>query len=170
MAISLYETTVTSYLQVLDAISGVMAKGAAHAGLDLDAFVNTQMRDDMLPFHFQVNSVAHHSRGAIAGVLAGQFGPPPPLEKTDYASLQQLVADAAATLRDFEPGEIDAYEGKPVLFKVGDFEIPFTAENFLLSFSLPNFYFHATTTYAMLRTAGVPLGKMDFLGAMRINA
>lgn len=170
MAISLYETSVASYLQVLDAISGVLARGAAHADLDQDSFVNSQMRDDMLPFHFQVNSVAHHSRGAIAGVLAGKFGPPPALEKTDYASLQRLVADAAATLGDVEPAEINAFEGKPVLFKVGDFEIPFTAENFLLSFSLPNFYFHATTTYSMLRMAGVPLGKMDFLGALRGNA
>ena len=60
-------------------------------------------------------------------------------------------------------------EGGTILFKVGDFEMPFTAENFILSFSLPNLYFHATTAYDILRMAGAPLGKMDFLGQMRMS-
>ena len=65
--------------------------------------------------------------------------------------------------------EINALADKPMLFKMGETEIPFTTDNFMLSFSLPNFYFHATTTYAVLREHGVPLGKMDYLGQLRVN-
>jgi len=87
----------------------------------------------------------------------------------DYKGLQGLVGDAVAELKTVERDEIDALEGNDMKFKMGDIEIPFTAENFILSFSLPNFYFHATTTYDILRMAGVPLGKMDFLGEMRVG-
>ncbi len=65
--------------------------------------------------------------------------------------------------------DINGLSGKPMKFKMGDFEIPFVAENFVMSFSLPNFYFHATTTYDMLRMAGVPLGKRDYMGEMRVG-
>jgi uncharacterized protein len=64
---------------------------------------------------------------------------------------------------------VNALEGKDVTFKVRDMTMPFTAEDFLLSFSLPNFYFHATTAYDILRLKGVPLGKRDFMGRMRLK-
>jgi hypothetical protein len=91
------------------------------------------------------------------------------MPELDYAGLQGLVEKAVTELQAVSAEEIDALEGKAVIFKLGDLEIPFTAENFILSFSLPNFYFHATTTYSMLRMAGVPLGKRDFLGTMRVG-
>jgi hypothetical protein len=65
---------------------------------------------------------------------------------------------------------VNTLEGKDVVFEVRDMKLPFTAEGFLLSFSLPNFYFHATTAYDILRTKGVPLGKRDFLGKMRLKS
>ena len=80
---------------------------------------------------------------------------------------------AFPTQRLWEPFTADrcpSLAGKPMKFEMTNVEIPFTAENFILSFSLPNFYFHATTIYGMLRMAGVPLGKMDFLGNMRMGA
>lgn len=172
MAISLYDLTVPSYLQVLDALGAVMVKGEEHAAsnnLDLADIVATRLREDMLPFSFQIISAVHHSRGAIAGVKAGLAGPPPTLE-LDYAGLQALVADAASDLRALTREEVEALGGAQLLFKVGDFEVPFVAENYFTSFSLPNFYFHATTAYAILRTIGVPLGKLDFLGQMRVGA
>ena len=67
------------------------------------------------------------------------------------------------------PDEINALEGRDMLFQMRDFKIPFTAEGFLLSFSLPNLHFHATTAYDILRTRGAPLGKRDYLGAMRVK-
>ena len=67
-------------------------------------------------------------------------------------------------------GDLNACAGKDVIFSVGDRKIPFTAEGFLQTFSLPNFFFHATTAYDILRSKGVPLGKRDFLGKMKIKS
>ena len=170
MAISLYDISVASYLQILDAMSGVLDKGAAFAaekGIDLDSIVNTRLHDDMNPFHFQVVSVWHHSLGAMRGAKEGVFSPPPSLD-LDYAGLQGLVKEASTELRELSENKVNALAGKAMKFKMGDFEIPFTVEGFILSFSLPNFYFHATTTYDILRMQGVPLGKMDFLGNLRV--
>ena len=69
----------------------------------------------------------------------------------------------------FDQARVDGITGKTMVFKIGDNELPFTVENFLMSFSTPNLHFHATTTYDILRMNGVPLGKMDYLGAMRMG-
>jgi hypothetical protein len=173
MAISIYDLSVGSYLQTLGGISAVLQKGTDYAAeneLDLEGVVETRLHPDMLPFRFQVISVFHHSLGAINGMREGLFTPPPPMPDIDYAGLKALVEQATTELQAVSSEEINALEGKTVMFKAGKFEVPFTAENFLLSFSLPNFYFHATTTYDILRMAGVPLGKMDILGQMRVGA
>lgn len=172
MAISLYDTSIGTYLQGLGATANILAKGAEYAAennLDLGEIVETQLRSDMLPLRFQVVSVWHHSLGAINGCREGVFSPPPPRGDLDYAGLQQLVADATTGLQAISEEEVNAMEGKSMKFQMGEFEIPFTAENFILTFSLPNFYFHATTAYDILRVAGTPLGKMDFLGQMRVG-
>jgi hypothetical protein len=80
-----------------------------------------------------------------------------------------MVATTKAALEALTAAEVDARAGKDVTFEMGDFKIPFTAETFIMSFSLPNFYFHATTAYDLLRMKGAPLGKRDFLGAMRMK-
>jgi hypothetical protein len=85
----------------------------------------------------------------------------------DYAGLQKYLADALAALTAMTPDSVNKFEGGKVIFKLGGKEIPFTAENFILSFSLPNLYFHTTTAYDILRTKGVPIGKVDFMGALR---
>src|SRR5687767_3188253 len=115
MAISLYDCSVTSFLQVLGAVSGYLDKGRAHleqAGHDPDAIVSARLHDDMLPFAFQMVSVAHHSRGALAGAKAGVFNPPGPPGELDYAGCQKLVADARADLQALSPEEVNALEGK----------------------------------------------------------
>jgi len=173
MATSLYDLSVSTYLQILRSVSGILAKGAGHAGdagLDLAAIVETRLHPDMLPFRFQVISVWHHSLGAIKGIQNGTFSPPPPMPERDYGGLQELVATATSGLDAVSREEIDALAGKPMKFEMKNVEIPFTTENFILSFSLPNFYFHATTAYDILRSSGVPLGKMDFLGNLRMGA
>ena len=172
MAISLYDLSVASYLQTLGAVSGFLERGLAHCrdnNIDPEEIVETRLYGDMLPFRFQLISVAHHSAGAIAGVKAGAFGPPTDSRPLNYAQLQELVAEARATLSKATPAEIDALEGTDVTFQIRDFKMPFTAEKFLMSFSLPNFYFHATTAYDILRSKGVPLGKRDFMGELRMK-
>jgi hypothetical protein len=106
---------------------------------------------------------------AIEGVRKGVFTPPPELPPLDYAGLQKVVADARAALERLTAADVDALEGRDVVFQFRDFKMPFTAEGFLLSFSLPNFYFHATTAYDILRSKGVPLGKRDFMGSLRLK-
>jgi hypothetical protein len=173
VSISFHDASVGSYLQVLEGVAGVLEAGASHAseaGLDLQEVVMTRLREDMMPFHFQVVSVAHHSWGAMQGMQKGSFSPPSFELDKDYAGLQALVADARDGLAGLDKAEVETLGGKSVVFKLGKNELPFTNQNFLLSMSLPNFYFHATTTYGILRMLGAPLGKMNFLGQMKLGA
>jgi hypothetical protein len=173
MAVQLYDLTVASYLQTLGAVNGFLERGASHCqdnNIDPEEIVETRLWNDMLPFRFQLISVAHHSAGAIEGMKAGVFAPPSERRPLNYAELQGLVADARTKLAALSREEVNALEGKDVAFAIGDRKMPFTAENFLMSFSLPNFYFHATTAYDILRSKGVPLGKRDFMGQMRMKS
>lgn len=173
MAISLYDLSVACFLQTVGGVEGFLAKGAAHAkekGIDPNDIVETRLHADMLPFRFQILSVVHHSIGAIRGVKQGVFAPPPPAPALDYAGLQAAVSEAHSALKQLTPAEVNDLEGKDVVFQIRDMKMPFTAEGFLLSFSLPNFHFHATTAYDILRVKGVPLGKRDYLGRMRMKS
>jgi hypothetical protein len=170
--ISLYDCSVGTYLQILRATAGILEKGRQHfasEGVDLADIVAFRLREDMLPFWFQIVSVCHHSLGAIRGIQAGVFSPPPRQPDLTYEMLEEMVKGTLAGLESISVDEVDSLEGKDMQFKMGDTVIPFTAENFILSFSLPNFYFHAATTYDILRMKGVPLGKRDFLGRLRIK-
>lgn len=172
MSLSLYDLTVPNYLQTLGAVSGYLAKGAAFCeeqGTKLDDFVNARVIDDMLPFSFQIVSVAHHSLGAVEAAQSGTAQPPKDPGTYTYADLQKLVDDAKAGLESLKPDVLNACQGKDVIFHFGKHQLPFTAENFLLSFSFPNFYFHATTAYDLLRGKGVKIGKGDYLGKMRMK-
>ena len=172
MAITLHDISIKTYLQILNASSAFLAKGKDYCeaeGIDLNDVVDTTLRDDMLPFRFQVFCIGHHSLGAIEGCKAGSFSPPPPHDGIDYDALAGVVSNAAETLGAMSADEINALEGGDMVFKLGSNSIPFKNEDFIQSFSLPNFYFHATTAYDILRQLGAPLGKRDFLGQMRIN-
>lgn len=172
MSFSLYDATVSGYIRTLKAISGVMAKGRKHYeehAMDVESIPNERLCGDMLPFSFQINSIRHHSIEAIEGVQSGEFGVPHPLAKDDFTSLEALVQQTISELEALTPEDVNALEGKDVTFVMGDLRIPFTATGFLMSFSVPNFHFHATTTYDILRMKGVPLGKRDYLGAMDIK-
>jgi len=176
MTVSLYDLGVSSYLQTLGALEGILSRGSTHflkTGIDPDHILRERLYDDMEPFAFQVWNTVHCSSGAIRGLREGAFGPPPPLpEGADFAGLQKIVGQARSKMLELRRDEIDALAGKDVVYRLPSKNIvlPFTAENFVLSFSLPNFYFHATTAYGILRHHGVPLGKRDFLGRMLIKA
>jgi hypothetical protein len=174
LTLSLYDVAVTPYLQTLDAFSGVLAKGLAYfqdSGLDPDSFVDARFAPDMRPFGFQVHNVAFHSKGSVEAVLAGTLtfsrGDP----NTTYAELQAQISEARSALRQVDADVLNACAGQEVVFAVPN--IPtrvFTAEGFVLSFSLPNLHFHATTAYDLLRQAGAPLGKRDYMGELRLKA
>jgi hypothetical protein len=172
MAIPLYDVSVATFLQVLTGVSGFLDKGLAHCqakNIDLKELVETKLAPDMLPFRFQVLAVAHHSKGAIEGAKAGIFRPPSGPMNHSYADLQKVVTEARDALAKLSREEVNALEGKDVLFQMGDFKLPFVAEGFLMSFSIPNLFFHATTAYDILRMKGAPLGKRDFMGPPRLK-
>ncbi|MAW98454.1 MAG: hypothetical protein CMN72_02165 [Sphingomonas sp.] len=172
MSTSFYDLTVGTYLRTATAVAGILQKGADHfaaEGIDPVEVVATRLYPDMANFHFQVTSVTHHSIGAVRGFESGEFRPPR-YDDCDYAALQAMTTETLEALQSKSRDEIDALAEGKVVFKMGSTKIPFTAQNFALSFSLPNFYFHATTAYDILRMKGVKLGKMDFLGAMAAGA
>jgi len=172
MTFSLYDASVANYLQTLGAVSGILDRSLAHFReheVDPEQVVEARLAPDMLPFRFQILSVVHHSRGAIEGAQQGAFHPPSGKASPDFAGLQALVTETRENLSGLKPEAVNALGGRDVIFHIGDRKLPFTAADFLMSFSLPNFYFHATTAYDILRANGVPLGKRDFLGRMRMK-
>src|SRR5262245_58437982 len=159
MALSLYDITVPTFTQTLQALSGVLAKAEAHCGeknMSPEDWVGARLFSDMAPLSFQVKQAGAHSAGALAAVQKGVFSPdltPPP---ETYAALKRSVTDALDAIARYTPADINALEGRDMRFEFRERVLPFTAETFLLSFSLPNFYFHATTAYHILRHNGVP--------------
>ncbi len=172
MAISLYDASVGSYLQVTRAVAGFLDRGLKFAnekGIDPNSIVQDRIYEDMLPFSFQITSVAHHGAGSIEALKSGIATPPTAPQPTDYAGCQAMIADAIAKLEKATPAEVNALENNDVTFKFGEASLPFKADAFILSFSIPNFYFHATTAYDILRAKGAPLGKRHFTGALRMK-
>jgi hypothetical protein len=172
MTISLYDATVRSFIQTVGAVSAFLDKGLAHfqsTAQNADDILENRLHHDMLPLRFQLVSVAHHSARSIEGAKAGEVHPPGGVGDLGYAAMQAHVAEALTARKAFTPDEVNALQGKDVVFKLGERGLPFVAENFLLTFSLPNLHFHATTAYDILRQAGVPLGKRDYMGAMQMK-
>lgn len=172
MAISLFDCSVTNYLQTVGAVIGFMDKGLAHCrerGIDPEKIVETRLYPDMLPFRFQIQCVKHHTTTAIEGMKAGVFRPPTGLTPLDYAGLQTLMAETERELRTVTPADVNGLEGGEVIFEAPNVRLPFTTEGFLFSFSLPNLHFHATTAYDILRSNGVPIGKRDYMGQVQLK-
>ena len=171
MPVSLFDGTVARFEQTLSATLGFLEKGRTHCkenGVNLDDIVETSLHPDMRPFRFQVISTVHHSAGALVGVKKGEFSPPETADQ-NYEVLQGMVEGALKEIQEIDRDELEARGGADLTFRMGKNSIPFTVEDFLLSFSIPNFYFHATTTYDILRSQGVPVGKMDFLGNLQVK-
>lgn len=172
MPFSLYDAVVPSNLQILGAVDALVAKAEAFCGEQGRAasdLIDARLAPDMLPFGYQVKSCAAHSLGGIEGVRAGSFSPDLSAWPSDFGGLHALLGKAVASLEALDRDAVDAMAESDTQFAFGETRIPFTGANFLLSFSQPNFYFHATTAYAILRAEGVKLGKRDFLGMLRLK-
>ncbi len=173
MSISFYDLTVGTYEQILRGALGTLEKSQAHfteQGVDLNEILKTSLIDNMWDFHMQVISFNHHSAQTIAALTSGEFVPPLGYEPRNYDGLVQMTKDSLATMDAQNPETINAMADNSILFKLGKNEMPFTARNFALSFSLPNFYFHTTTAYDILRMKGAPVGKMDFIGKLKLGS
>jgi hypothetical protein len=173
MGTSLYDLSVPTFLQTISAVAGFLERAATHCaetGVDPDDFVNARIYEDMAPLHFQIECVANHSVCAVEAVKTGVFDSPALVGRIPFAGLRARIAEAEAALRAFTPDEVNSCAEKDLELEIGPRRLAFTSETFLLSFALPNFYFHAVTAYDILRMRGVPLGKRDYEGQLRVKA
>ncbi|MEL6858671.1 MAG: DUF1993 domain-containing protein [Pseudomonadota bacterium] len=169
MTTPLYKSTIGVMIRQAEALVGIMAAGREHLGDGADAFINEKLVDDMLPFSFQIRAVCHQSTGGVASMRSGHAGPPPDMSISSYADLETLLNDTIAELKTVEPSELDTLLDADLIFALGDFKLPFKGLGFLTSFMMPNFFFHMTTAYNLLRQKGVAIGKREYLGAMDMN-
>ncbi|WP_121118200.1 DUF1993 domain-containing protein [Croceibacterium ferulae] len=172
MSFSLYEAVIPSYRQILGALEQVLHKAEIFCeehDIPHTAMIDARLAPDMHPLGYQVKSCAVHSIGSIEGARAGSFSPDRNAWPTDFAGLRGVLQGADARLATLDREAVDALAGVDVEFTNGERRLPFTGANFFLSFSQPNFYFHATTAYAILRAQGLAIGKRDFLGVPRLK-
>ena len=170
MSTPVYDLSVPTFLQTLKAVGGFLDRAARHCAetrVDPNDFVHARLFDDMAPFHFQIECVDHHSVWALEAVKSGLFAPPALVGPIPFVDLQAMMAQTETALKAFTPDEVNSWAGKNLDLQIGPRRLAFTSETLILSFSLPNFYFHAVTAYDILRTRGVPLGKRDYEGRLR---
>ena len=165
MTISMYKVSVPIFVQYLTAQSGCIDKLQAHIDakqLDPTFFLNMRLYPDMYPYSRQVQQASTHAARCCSS-LAGVEMPNMPNTETSLAELKSRLAGTIDFCKTFKPAQIDGTEDKDITIKLGNNERKFTGQGLLLSFSLPNFYFHCTTAYDILRHCGVELGKRDFM-------
>jgi uncharacterized protein len=166
MTISMYQVSVPVFTRNLGALEGVLDKAAAFAEakkFDQAVLLGTRLYPDMFPLNVQVGQVTTHATRGVA-MLAGLTQPDLGGPETTIAALKERVGKALAFVKTATPAQIDGTEDKDIVLKFGTREMPFKGEQFLLGFTLPNFFFHYTTAYNILRSIGLEVGKRDFMG------
>jgi len=165
MTVSMYTVSVPIFAQYLGAMAGVLDKAEAFATarkLDQAVLLGTRLYPDMFPLAVQVGQATTHAARAVAQ-LSGMTQPVFENTETTLAALKERVAKTLAFVNSATAAQIDGTEDKEIVLKFGSNERKFTGQPFLLAFSLPNFYFHYTTAYNILRELGVEVGKRDFM-------
>ena len=168
MSLSMYQASVPAFLQMLNSLSAILEKAEAHAlsrKIEPSVLLNTRLTPDMLPLVRQVQLVTDFAKGA-AGRLAGVELPKYDDTETSFAELKARIAKTADFLHSFKPAQIDGSETREITIPIGGQPMTFKGQPYLVNFALPNFFFHATTAYAILRHCGVEIGKRDFIGSL----
>jgi uncharacterized protein len=169
MTLSMYQASIPVFTRALTNLRGVLQKGeafAAEKGFSPDVLAQTRLIADMLPLARQVQiacDMVKNGSFRLAGLEAPAFDD----DETTLAQLMARIDRTLAVIGDLRADQIDGSEGRAIHLKMRTGELNFEGLPYLLDFVLPNLFFHATTTYAILREAGVPIGKMDFIGAQR---
>lgn len=168
MTLSMYQASVPVFIKMLTNMKGVLQKAAAHAQarkIDESVLVNARLYPDMLPLARQVQIASDMARGGAARL----GGAEPPSYEDNEKTFAELIARIDRTiefLREQKAGQIDGSEGREIVRPVRGEPHKFTGQNYLLQFILPNFFFHVTTGYDILRHNGIELSKGDFVGKM----
>jgi uncharacterized protein len=167
MAVSMHQISLPVFIRHLNGMAGCMKKAQAHYAekkYDEATLLSYRFYPDMFSFTRQVQAATDHARTCTA-LLAGVEAPKFEDNEKSLADLIARVEKTVAWLNSIKAEQIDGSEGKPVTIKMRDRELNFKGLELLLNRSLPNFYFHATTAYNIIRHNGVEIGKRDFMGA-----
>ncbi|HEY5759085.1 MAG TPA: DUF1993 domain-containing protein, partial [Steroidobacter sp.] len=165
MSLSLYDASIPTFLHTLRALKAILEKAVAHAEarkFDPNVFVSSRLYPDMLPFSRQIQIASDAAKGAAARLS----GTEPPKFEDNETTMAELIARVTKTidyLEGFKPEQFAGDDNRVITIKSPRMTLNFTAVNFVRHFALPNFFFHATTAYALLRHGGVEVGKQDFL-------
>jgi hypothetical protein len=165
MAMSMYRASVPIFLQMLPALSAVLDKAAAHAAakkIDPQVFFDARLYPDMFPLSRQIQIATDFAKGACAR-LAGVEPPKYADTERNFDELKARIAKTVDFIKEFKPAQIDGSEERDISLMLGGQPQKFKGENYLTGLVLPNFFFHVTTAYAILRHNGVELGKQDFM-------
>lgn len=169
MTLSLYDVSVPALVRGLENLSRQIDKGAAHAreaGIDPAEFVQARLAPDMLSLAGQVQRASDTAKFGAAR-LSQSESPSFPDNEATLDELQARIAKTIDYLRSVPADRIDGGDDREIRFRAGSRELQFTARDYVRAFLLPNFYFHLTTAYGLLRHKGVPLGKLDYLGTIQ---
>ncbi|MDT8757147.1 DUF1993 domain-containing protein [Sphingomonas psychrotolerans] len=169
MATELYDLTVPVFLRGFAAMAAFLEKARAHAdehGVAHDDLLTARLYEDMAPLTSQIQRASDAAKFAVSRLAAIE---PPAMPDTEasFDELQARIAATVAFLNAVPREAIDGREDADIELKTPSGSFPFKGRGYVLGFALPNFYFHVTTAYAILRHKGVPLGKRDYLGGIR---
>lgn len=168
MSLSMHQVSIPVFVRGLQALSGLLEKGRSHAaevGVSEDTLLDAKLAPDMLSLVGQVQRASDTSK--LSGQrLSGVASPAMPDTETTFAELIKRVADTVAYLEAIDPAALEGSETRTVELNVGpDRKVSLQGDSYLLTFALPNFFFHVATAHDILRSQGVKIGKMDYLGA-----
>ncbi len=166
MSLSMYSASVPVLARTLTAMLAWLDKAQAHAEVrkfDANNYLGLRLAPDMLPFTKQIQIACDMAKGCVAR-LAGQEVPKWDDTETTLDDLRARIHKTLAYVQGFVAAQIDGSDGREIVLAMRAGELRLSGEDYLKGYVLPNVYFHATTTYALLRQAGVELGKKDFLG------
>ncbi|MDR3523676.1 MAG: DUF1993 domain-containing protein [Acetobacteraceae bacterium] len=167
MTISMHAASVPVFKQALGGLSGVLTKAAAHAEarkIDPSVLLTERLAPDMFALTRQVQIASDTAKGAVAR-LAGVAAPKWEDTESSFAELQERIGKTIAYIESIPAESIDGSEERDVTITLRSGDIHFKGQRYLLNWALPNFFFHVTTAYNLLRHDGVEIGKRDFLGA-----
>ena len=162
-----YDLAIAPLLHSLKQFDNLMTKAEAYASADKniadETLLQARLYPNMRPLIFQVRVATDTAKGAAAR-LAGQPVPSWPDEEKTFAEVHERIGKAISFLSGFKSGDFIGAEKKAIELKLGPEMVKFTGTSYIANFVLPNFYFHMTTAYNILRHNGVALGKRDYLG------
>lgn len=168
MSMSIFDTSIPVFLRAFDIYSAILQKGEEFArdkGMDPALLVEARLAPDMLTLAGQVQRTSDTAKFCAARLTATE-APSFADDETSFADLQSRIAKTAAYLKGFQPAQFEGSETRPIVLKRRQGEVTLDGRSYLLTFALPNFFFHVTTGYDILRHKGVPVGKSDYLGAL----